>query len=179
MNYVALLRGINVGGKNTLSMAELKITLEKAGLENVRTYINSGNVLFSSDKSDESALAKEIEKVIQETFDMEIRTLVVSEPHLRKAIDDAPKGFGTEPDKYHTDIIFLIDITSDEAFKIFNPREGVDKVWQGDKVIYSQRLSAERTKSRLAVIVASSLYKYMTIRTYRTALKLLSLLEAK
>jgi uncharacterized protein (DUF1697 family) len=69
-------------------------------------------------------------------------------------------------------------IPSNEAFKIFNPREGVDKVWQGDLVIYSQRLSALRTKSRLNRIMSSPLYKQMTIRSWATTVKLLELMNA-
>lgn len=60
---------------------------------------------------------------------------------------------------------------------IFNPREDVDQVWPGDGVIYSQRLSALRTKSRLSNIVASPLYGSMTIRSWSTTIKLLDMLN--
>jgi uncharacterized protein (DUF1697 family) len=79
--------------------------------------------------------------------------------------------------KYHSDAIFLMDIDADQVMPILNPREGVDKVWPGDGVIYSQRLSAERTKSRLNRIMASPLYKSMTIRSWSTTTKLLDLLK--
>ncbi len=68
-------------------------------------------------------------------------------------------------------------IDSAQAIPVFNPREGVDKVWPGDGVIYSQRLSAERTKSRLSKIMASPLYKSMTIRSWNTTIKLLNILK--
>ena len=58
MKYVALLRGINVGGNNKVSMTELKTCLEEAGFENVSTYINSGNVLFESEANDAVKLAQ-------------------------------------------------------------------------------------------------------------------------
>lgn len=63
MNYVALLRGVNVGGKNKVSMSELKVCFEDLGYQNVSTYINSGNILFTSSKS-AAALAKEIEATL-------------------------------------------------------------------------------------------------------------------
>jgi uncharacterized protein (DUF1697 family) len=69
-------------------------------------------------------------------------------------------------------------IPSDEAISIFNPREGVDKVWQGDLVIYSQRLSAQRTRSRLSKVLSSPLYKQMTIRSWVTTSRLLELMNA-
>jgi uncharacterized protein (DUF1697 family) len=177
MNYIALLRGINVGGKNTISMAQLKIACEEIGLKNVRTYINSGNILFESDEPTDK-LTKKIQKVLSLKFKLDtelLKVLILSHDRLQKVMNQAPKGFGSEPDKYHSDVIFLIDIDSSDAFKIFNPREGVDKVWQGDMAIYSQRLSELRTKSRLSKIMASPLYKSMTIRTTDTVKKLLSL----
>jgi len=61
---------------------------------------------------------------------------------------------------------------------IFKSREGVDKIWPGDGVIYSQRLSAERTKSWLSTIMASPLYKAMTIRSWNTTVKLLDIVES-
>jgi uncharacterized protein (DUF1697 family) len=63
--------------------------------------------------------------------------------------------------------------------KVFRPREGVDQVWQGDGVIYSQRLSAERTKSRLGAIIGTPVYKSMTIRNWNTTTKLLELAQAR
>jgi uncharacterized protein (DUF1697 family) len=71
----------------------------------------------------------------------------------------------------------LIDYDADKAMKVFNPREGIDKVWPGDAVIYSQRLSAVRTKSRLGKIIGTKPYASMTIRSWNTVTKLLHLLD--
>ena len=103
--------------------------------------------------------------------------LVLTRKQLKAVIDNKPKGFGEEPEKYHSDAIFLIGIDADEAMPGFDPREGVDKVWPGDGVIYSQRLSAERTKSRLNKIMATPYYKSMTIRNWNTTTKLLEMIE--
>lgn len=180
MKFVALLRGINVGGKNKVPMAQLKSCFEELGCKNVRTYIASGNVIFESQKS-AAKLTDEIQGALPKKFKLDselITILILSEAQLKKVIQQAPKGFGTEPDKYHSDAIFLMGIGSADAFKIFNPREGVDKVWQGDLAIYSQRLSAQRTKSRLSKIMSSPLYKQMTIRNWATTVKLLELITA-
>jgi uncharacterized protein (DUF1697 family) len=178
--YLALLRGINVGGKNKVPMAELKACLEELGCENVRTYIASGNVLFESNQSS-AELTEKIQEALPKRFRLDselIRILVLSRDQLQTVIDQAPKGFGTEPGKYHSDAIFLIGIPSDEAIKVFNPREGVDNVWQGDLAIYSQRLSAQRTRSRLSKIMSSPLYRQMTIRSWDTTAKLFDLMIA-
>jgi uncharacterized protein (DUF1697 family) len=94
-------------------------------------------------------------------------------------VDDRPKGFGDQPDKYHSDAIFLIGVEAAEAMSIFNPREGVDRVWPGNGVIYSERLSAQRTKSRLSSMMTSPLYQSMTIRSWNTTVKLLEILNAR
>jgi uncharacterized protein (DUF1697 family) len=94
-------------------------------------------------------------------------------------IDDKPKGFGEEPEKYHSDAIFLIGIDSAEALPVFALREGIDTIWPGDGVIYSQRLSALRTKSRLNRMMSSPLYKSMTIRSWSTTLKLLDIVNGR
>lgn len=180
MKFVALLRGINVGGKNKVPMTKLKACFEELGCENVQTYIASGNVIFKSNKS-AAKLTEEIQETLPKKFKLDselIKILVLSHKQLQKVIHQAPKSFGTEAGKYHSDAIFLMGISSNEAFKIFNPREGVDKVWQGDLAIYSQRLSALRTKSRLNKIMSSPLYKQMTIRSWATTVKLLELMNA-
>jgi len=103
---------------------------------------------------------------------------VLTRDQLQAVIDNRPEGFGDQPDKYHSDTIFLMGIDATEAMTVFKPREGVDKVWPGDGVIYSQRLSAQRTKSRLSAMMVSPLYKSMTIRSWNTTVKLLDLLNA-
>jgi uncharacterized protein (DUF1697 family) len=124
----------------------------------------------------------QIEAALTKSFKLDnelIKVLVVSHKQLQTVIDNKPKGFGDQPEKYHSDAIFLMDIDAAQAMPVFNPREGVDKVWPGNGVIYSQRLSAERTKSRLSKIMASPLYKSMTIRSWSTTIKLLDLLKVR
>ena len=178
-SYVALLRGINVGGKNKVSMAELRGVLEKLGYTSVMTYINSGNVILKSEK-DPDAIAREIEQAILANFALDsklIRVHVLSYDELKAVVDNKPQGFGDEPTLYHSDAIFLIGFDVNEAMQVFDPREGIDKVWPGEGVIYSQRLSAERTKSRLGKIIGTKPYGSMTIRSWNTTTKLLGLLN--
>jgi uncharacterized protein (DUF1697 family) len=178
---VILLRGINVGGKNNLSMAALKECLEELGYADVATYINSGNVIADSKKS-ATAVEAEIEKVLPAKFKLDselIRVLALSKATFKAMVDGRPKGFGDEPGKYHSDAIFLMrDIKLKDAVGVFDPREGVDAFWPGKGVIYHRRLSAERTKSKLNKVLATPFYKSMTIRSWQTTEKLLAMLEA-
>lgn len=178
--YVVLLRGINVGGKNKVSMAALRQCLEQAGFSQVTTYIASGNVLLRS-KLPAKEVQATIERLLPEHFRLDsklIKVLALDHAQLKAIVDNKPKGFGEEPATYHSDAIFLMGFDAKEALPLFDPRKDVDIVWPGVGVVYSQRVSALRSKSRLSKIMLSPLYKSMTIRSWSTTVKLLSLLEA-
>jgi uncharacterized protein (DUF1697 family) len=177
--YVILLRGINVGGKNKIAMAELKRFLEKLGFTNVFTYIQSGNVILQSEL-DAQTISQKVGESLPGMFKLDssiIKVLVLTSQQLQSVVENKPEDFGDQPEKYHSDVIFLIGIDAAKALSAFSPREGVDEVWGGEGVIYSQRLSAERTKSRLGRIVGTSLYQSMTIRNWNTTTKLLEILR--
>ena len=178
--YLVLLRGINVGGRNKVPMAALRELLESHGHTKVSTYIASGNVILSSDKT-AVAIKRELEEALPKTFKLDselIAVLVLTRAQLRAVVRDRPKGFGDKPDTYNSDAVFLMGIDASTAMKVFDPRSGVDAVWPGKGVIYSQRLTAERTKSRLGKIVGTPAYKAMTIRSWATTIALLERMEA-
>jgi uncharacterized protein (DUF1697 family) len=177
--FVILLRGINVGGKNKVPMADLKQYLEELGFSQVITYIASGNVILKSDKHPDEIKAQ-IEEALPKRFKLDdelVKVIVLSRHQFQAAIDNKPEGFGEQPDQYHSDAIFLMGMDSAQTISIFSPREGVDQVWPGEGVIYSQRLSSQRTKSRLNRIMTSPAYKSMTIRNWNTTTKLLEILR--
>ncbi|MEO8469497.1 MAG: DUF1697 domain-containing protein [Chloroflexota bacterium] len=178
--YLVLLRGINVGGRNNVPMATLRELLESHGHTRVSTYIASGNVILSSDKT-AATIKRELEEALPGTFKLDsdlITVLVQTRAQLRAIVRDRPKGFGDHPDTYHSDLVFLMGIDASTAMKVFDPRPGVDEVSPGEAVIYSQRLSAQRTKSRLGKIVGTPAYKSMTVRNWATTTALLERMEA-
>ncbi|HSX07701.1 MAG TPA: DUF1697 domain-containing protein [Candidatus Saccharimonadales bacterium] len=178
--YLVLIRGINVGGKNKIPMAALRQCLENLGFSAVSTYIASGNVILRSDKS-----AAEVKAIIESALPAHfklgselIKVLVLDRKQLQTVVERKPAGFGEHPETYYSDVIFLIGIDVSEALPVFDPREGVDVIWPGQGVIYSQRLGEQRTKSRLNKIVGTLPYRSMTIRTWNTTVALLALLQA-
>ena len=178
--FVLLFRGINVGGKNKVPMAELKQCLEALGFSHVITYIASGNAVVSTSLSVKEATAM-VEAELPKRFRLDeefIRVLVLPLESLKAIVKDKPLQFGDHPDRYHSDAVFLLGIDAKDALSVFDPKEGVDTVWPGKGVIYSQRVSALRTKSRLSKIVGTSAYINMTIRSWNTTLALLKLAEA-
>ena len=177
--YLVLLRGINVGGRNTVPMARLRQLLEELGYQDVSTYIASGNVLLSSDRP-AAEIRDRLEEALPRTFRLDsdiVNVVVLTHAQLKAVIDRRPEKFGDEPDTYLCDAVFLMGIAAASAMKVFNPRPGVDRVWPGKGVIYSERLIAERTKTRLGKIVGTPAYRSMTIRSWKTTLALLALME--
>ena len=178
--YLVLLRGINVGGKNKVPMAELKALLTELGFRNVSTYIQSGNAILQSELTAET-IARKIEEALPKRFKLDaelIRVLVLSRAGFEAVVEKRPKGFGDQPGTYHSDAIFLMGVDADDAMTAFSPKDGVDVVWPGDGLVYSQRLSAQRTKSRLNRIASSPHYQSMTIRSWQTTMALMDLVKA-
>lgn len=178
MKYVALLRGINVGGNNLIRMADLKACCEEMGLLDVSTYIASGNVIFGSEGKNVEKLTTKIEKALSKEFGYKASVVVVPYVELKEAVKKAPKGFGNEPEKYRYDVIFMrAPMTAAEAMKSVEVREGVDRAWQGKSVLYFARVAAKATQSKLPKLASKPAYKSMTVRNWNTTTKLLALLR--
>ena len=90
MNYVAFLRGINVGGHKKIRMVDLKAMFEMMKFSNVRTYINSGNVLFETSDIDSEKLTKNIEEAITKTFGFEVKVMIRTIDELQDILDHNP-----------------------------------------------------------------------------------------
>lgn len=177
--YVALLRGINVGGNNSIKMADLKVCFESLGFKEVRTYIQSGNVLFRTAESGQANLTERIEAALAKSFDYESRVVVRSQKQMKSIVAKAPKGFGSDQATYRYDVIFLKDpVTAAKAMKSVLMKEGVDEAYAGKGVLYFSRLISKATQSRLSRIASMPVYQSMTIRNWNTTTKLLNLMES-
>jgi uncharacterized protein (DUF1697 family) len=178
--YVSLLRGINVGGKNIIKMTALKECFEWIGFTDVATYIQSGNVLFVAPTGDHNRLTAAIERALSERFSLKSRVVVVSHGQLKKTVEHAPRGFGDDKAQYRYDVIFLRrPVSASEAMKSVSTREGVDQAWEGDGVLYFSRLIERATQSHLSRIVGLPVYQDVTIRNWNTTTKLLALMDAR
>ena len=100
--YIALLRGINISGKNKISMTELKSSFIELGYEDVRTYLNSGNVMFSIDERHENIIADEIKTMIKKQFDLDIPVFVILQKDLVDLLSKALSGGEQMTKKYMT-----------------------------------------------------------------------------
>lgn len=178
VNYLALLRGVNVGGNGLISMPSLRQTLTNSGLDNVRTYIQSGNILFTSAIADRNKLSKIIHDCIAANFNLDVALVLFTKDEWQIVIDEAPSWWGTDPEWKHN-LIALLPPTSVtetiEAIGVLKP--DIEAVQAGNGVVYqsmSFKLFGHTTTGKLA---ANPIYKKMTIRNYNTATKLLALLN--
>jgi len=114
MKYIVLLRGINVGGKKRIKMADLVEALEPLGFKNIRTYLQSGNVIFEYDSIDSDEIAKDIKEKISQTFGISVNIIIRTEDELENIIKSNPfvKDPDIEIDKLH--VTFLKDLPDPE-----------------------------------------------------------------
>src|SRR5918996_2739056 len=177
-SYVALLRGVNVGGKNLIKMAELRAAFEAAGFEDVATYIQSGNVLFRAARSSTAGLERRIEGMLSREFGYQASVVLRSSTQMRAVVDGAPEGFGAEPGTYLYDVVFLkAPLTAAAALKAVPTHPEVDQLSSGRGALYFSRLASRAVQSRLNRVASLPAYKYMTIRNWNTTTKLLRLME--
>jgi len=177
VQYLALLRGINVGGQNLVKMEDLRAAFESMGFADVETYIASGNVLFWAPRRRREELAARIESALTRHFDVELKVVLLTKANLKAVVDGAPRGFGG--DAYLWDVVFVRKpLTVRKAFAVVQVREGVDRAWPGRGVLYFSRLAAKATSSRLNKVASLPEYKNMTIRNWSTTTKLLALMES-
>ncbi len=123
---------------------------------------------------------RDIETVLESTFGLSLVVVVRSHRQLRNVVTRAPDGFGAAPDIHHSDVIFLkAPLTSRQALRAVELRDGVDQAWPGTGVLYFSRLSERLSQSRMSRIASTSQYQNMTIRNWRTTTRLLSLLDER
>ena len=176
-SFVALLRGINVGGRNPIRMPELVACFSDAGFGNVSTYLQSGNVLFTADHVKAPKLEAKVEAMLEERFGTPLLVVIRSRDELAQTIDVAPADHGSP--KLRSDIFFLKHpLTAEEALaEMPELRDGVDSVAPGPGAIYFSRVAARATKTRIQKFMAMPIFQQMTVRTWRTSTRLLEKLD--
>jgi uncharacterized protein (DUF1697 family) len=175
MRYVALLRGINVGGHNIIKMVDLRRAFEAAGYSDVSTYIQSGNVVFTAPPSGaaKAKLTAAVESMLGEAFAYESRVVLLSAREMALVVEEAPPRFGADPARYRYDVLFVKPpLEPGEALAQVPTNPAVDVTTSGSHALYFRRLVAKATQSRLSRLAAQPVYKRLTIRNWNTTRKL-------
>lgn len=176
--YIALLRGVNVGGNNKISMPELKTAFEKIGFSEVTTYINSGNVIFLSSMDSIAEIQSICVQAIADTFNQNIPVAIITAKELSSAMQNAPDWWGTDGETKHN-AIFVIPPATPESIiaEVGAPKPEYEQVAFHGQVIFWSAPLETFFSTRWSKIVGTAAYDSVTIRNANTARKLLQLVE--
>ena len=175
IRYIALLRGVNISGKNKIPMPELKACLTSAGLYSVSTCLNSGNVLFSSENPDKTALAGLIRAAVRTRFGVDVPVLVIRQTELSELLAKAPNWWGTDGRELYDNLIFVLPgCTAEEiAARIGPPSAGLEQIFICGEVIFWSFDRKNYTRSSWWKTTARpGIGEHITIRTANTLRKL-------
>ncbi|MDQ5963732.1 MAG: hypothetical protein QG629_815 [Patescibacteria group bacterium] len=174
MKYVALLRGINVGGKHALSMSELKNHFESIGLANVATYKNSGNIIFESDTIRTS---NQVQKEISEVAGFTVPTVVLTANQIIRIAAAIPDGWQNDTQQ-KSDVLYLFPEVDDanSVLKLGYNSDFETALYVPGAVLWNVNRTAQ-SRSGLKKLLATPLYKKVTIRNVNTARALANLVR--
>ena len=178
VRYIAFLRGINISGKNKVPMAELKKGFEEIGFAEVKTYLNSGNVIFSSDEDDMVEITNRIETMIKRHFGLDIPVFVISKETLEDILTHAPDWWGSEDKEIYDNLIFIIPpATFADVFnEIGEPKEELEKIKDYKEAVFWSFSRKDYQKTNWWSKTASTkISTKLTIRTANTVRKIVGM----
>ena len=177
MRFLALLRGINVGGNSIIRMVELKTALEKDGFKNPKTYIQSGNVFIDSESKPDK-VARDIEASIKKHFNLDVSVAVFTQKQWQAVIDQAPDKWGKDKDWKHNLLILLEPYDINQVIdSIGELKPDIEFMVAGEGVLYQSLSISLFGRTTTGKLASKSIYKRMTIRNFNTTTKLLNLFE--
>lgn len=178
MKYIVLLRGVNISGKNKVSMPKLKQLLEENSYQNISTYLNSGNIIIESNINNKELIIENISKIIEFNFNIKIPIYIMTVPELEDILNNSPSWWGTTNKEIYDNLIFIIPPTTyEEVYNtIGSPKENIDQIEEYHSTIFWSFVLKDYHKSTWWIKTAStSITNKITIRTANTMKKLLQL----
>lgn len=176
--FIALLRGINVSGKNKIVMSELKASFIELGYTAVSTYLNSGNVIFSSDVDDKDIISTTIESMIKNKFELNIPVFIITQEELVDILNNAPDWWGDDSKEIYDNLIFIFPTITYEEFydTVGTPKKEYEKAYHYRNAIFWSFSRKEYQKTNWWSRTASSNIKdKITIRTANTVRKIVGI----
>lgn len=178
--YVALLRGINISGKNKVPMAELKKCFEALDFMDVKTCLNSGNVIFSGVDADVVELTDRIERMIQSQFNLHIPVFAILREDLVDILQHAPDWWGTADKEIYDNLIFIMPPANfqDVYDEIGEPKEGLEKIQEYKSAVFwsFSRKNYQKT-NWWAKTASANIGSKLTIRTANTVRKIVRIVS--
>jgi len=175
--FVALLRGVNVGGNNMISMKSLKESFEVMGFINVSTYINSGNIIFQSKEDDPRKLEKKIEQMLSSDYQLESKVVLRSLPEMEKLVKTLPQNWGDNSD-WRFNVIFLRhSIDSEKILDELPANSDIEEVLYRPGTLLWSVQASEANRSKFVKLSSRKNFKDMTVRNLNTTRKLYDLMK--
>lgn len=180
MKYIALLRGINISGKNKISMPELKKLLEENKYQNVSTYLNSGNIIFECNIDNKETIMDNIHTLIKTKFLLDIPVYITTDKELETILNNSPKWWGSSNKEIYDNLIFIIPPTKyEEVYNtIGSPKEGLEQIEEYNNCIFwSFDLNNYRKSNWWVKTASTDIKDKITIRTANTMRKILEICQ--
>ena len=178
--YLALLRGINVGGRNLIGKDDLRRCFEDLGFERVRTYIQSGNVLFRTAAADVDELNADVEQALSDRFSYAARSVVLSHAGYTAALAAAPPAWGRDDACRHNALFTMAGVTPEEVLAGLPPaKPDIDAIAAGPGVVFWSAAKDRITRSAFMKLPTLPVYQQVTIRNHNTVRKLVALLDER
>ena len=174
MKYIALLRGINISGKNKISMPELKKLLEENNYQNVSTYLNSGNIIFECNIDNKETIMDNIHTLIKTKFLLDIPVYITTDKELENILNNSPKWWGSSNKEIYDNLIFIIPPTKyEEVYNtIGSPKEGLEQIEEYNNCIFwSFDLNNYRKSNWWVKTASTDIKDKIAIRTANTMKK--------
>ncbi len=177
MKYVALLRGINISGKNKITMSDLKSEFTTLGYKKVITYLNSGNVIFESDIEDKNTIRNNIQIMIKDRFEIDIPIYIITSQELEELISYSPDWWGKGNKEIYDNIIFIIPPTTyNEVFDTIGSPNKYEKIQEyRNNIFWSFDLKNYRKTNWWSKTASTEISDKITIRTANTMKKVLEI----
>ncbi len=176
--FLALLRGINVGGHHLISKDDLRELFEDLDFTNVRTYIQSGNILFRAPGKSVKRLTKTITSGLSQRFSYEAQATVFSYEQYHTAVGLAPKGWGQSDLQKHNALFTLENTPADDILaELPAPKQELESVSIAPGVIFWSASKKHLGKTTMMKLASSPIYKQVTVRNHNTVIQLLKLFE--
>ena len=175
---LALLRAINVGGKNIIAKADLIAAFEDLGFENVRTYIQSGNVIFDSHAFSRTSLTRKIQSELSRRFGYQAQVVVQTSVDYREALQAAHASWGDRIGWKHNALFTLKKLDPARIVRDLPVVLGqIEEISIGPGVIFWSVSAKAEPRSTMAKLVKSPWYRKLTVRNHNTTRRLLELLD--
>jgi uncharacterized protein (DUF1697 family) len=175
--FVALLRGINVGGNNMIRMSPLKTSFERMGFKDVTTYINSGNIIFQTKEGDARKLERNIERMLSKEYQLECKVVVRSFSEIASLVEHLPKNWGDDEGWRYNVMYLRHSIDSEDVLQLLEPKIDIEQVvYRPGTLLWSVRVS-DVTRTSMNKLPGKKIFQDMTVRNLNTTRKLYELMK--